>query len=49
MFAVGKTSGNDEVAPLAGRQKDAKETACITELFLDNKMIEMSPSGQDLR
>ena len=43
MIAVGKTSGNDEAAPLAGSQTDAKETAFTTELFLDNNMIEVTP------
>jgi hypothetical protein len=43
MIAFGKTSGNDEAAPLTGSQTDVKETASTTELFLDNNMIEASP------
>ena len=43
MFAAGKTSGGEGVVPLAGSPKDATEAAFMTELFLDNKMLEMTP------
>ena len=43
IIAVGRTSGNDEVVPLTGSQKDVSETAFMTELFLDNTMIEVTP------
>jgi hypothetical protein len=43
MIAVGKSSGSDEVAFLEGSRQEAKGTAVMTELFLDNKMIEVTP------
>lgn len=43
LIAVGRTYGNDEAAPLAGSRKDAGETAAMTELFLDNHMLEVTP------
>jgi hypothetical protein len=42
-IAVGRASGNDEAAPPAASQQDSKETAFITELFLDNHLIEVTP------
>jgi hypothetical protein len=43
LITVGKTSGNNEVMPLTGSQKDVRKTASTTEMFLDNQMIEMTP------
>jgi hypothetical protein len=43
LIAVGRTYGNDEAAPPAGSQKDEIETAAMTELFLDNHMLEVTP------
>ena len=43
LIAVGRTYGNDEAAPLAGSQNDGKETAFMTEHFLDNHMLEVTP------
>jgi hypothetical protein len=43
LIAVGRTSGNEEVVPVAGGPKDAKEPAFTTELFLDNQMLEATP------
>ena len=43
MLTVGKTSGNDEVVPLTASHKDVRETAFMTELFLDNHLIEVTP------
>ena len=43
IITVGNTSGNDEVVPPADSQKDVKEAAFMTELFLDNTMIEVTP------
>jgi hypothetical protein len=35
MITVGRTSGNNEVMPLTGSQKDVRKTASTTEMFLD--------------
>lgn len=43
LISVGATSANDEAAPSPGSHKNAKETAFMTELFLDNQMIEVTP------
>jgi hypothetical protein len=43
LIAAGEISGRAQVAPLAGRPTDAKESPAMTELFLDNQMIEMTP------
>jgi hypothetical protein len=43
LITLGKTSGNDEVAPLTGSPKGVGTTAFMTELFLDNTMIEVAP------
>src|SRR6476660_9857951 len=43
LFAVGRISADEKVVPLTGRPKDAKKTAFMTELFLDNQMIEVTP------
>jgi len=43
MIAVGNASGNDDAAPLTSSPKDARETPFMTELFLDNKLLEMTP------
>jgi hypothetical protein len=37
------TSGNDEVVPPTASQKDVREAAFVTELFLDNTMLEVTP------
>src|SRR4029079_6975218 len=42
IVAVGKSFVCDQVVSLAGT-KDATEPAFTTELFLDNKMIEVTP------
>src|ERR1700726_2434261 len=43
VITAGRTSASEEGVPLAGSPKDASETAVITELFLDNQMIEVTP------
>jgi hypothetical protein len=43
MIAVGETSGNEGAVLLSGNQKDVIEPAFMTELFLDNNMIEVTP------
>jgi hypothetical protein len=43
LMAVGQTSGDAKVAPLTGSQQDVRTPAFMTELFLDNHMIEVTP------
>ena len=43
IMSVGKTSRGDEIVALTGSPKVPGETAFMTELFLDNKMIEETP------
>jgi hypothetical protein len=43
MLTVAATSAHGNPAPLAGNHKDARAAAFITELFLDNQMIEVTP------
>ena len=43
IIAVGQTSAGGEVVPPASGQDDATETAFMTELFLDNQMLEVTP------
>jgi hypothetical protein len=42
MFTSGKAS-SDEAAPLTGSQPDVRKTASMTELFLDNQMLDVTP------
>ncbi|HEY2839906.1 MAG TPA: hypothetical protein VGJ26_12200, partial [Pirellulales bacterium] len=43
MIYVGETSDDAAAAPAASSPVDAKDAPFMTELFLDNKLIEMSP------
>jgi hypothetical protein len=43
MVAVAKTSAVGQAASRAGSHRDATETPFLTELFLDNTMLEMTP------
>ncbi len=43
IIAVGRTSAGGELVPPARRQEDATGTAFMTELFLDNTMLEVTP------
>ncbi|MBT4868285.1 MAG: hypothetical protein HON53_24525 [Planctomycetaceae bacterium] len=43
LIAVGGSAANNKAALLASSQKEVAETAFMTELFLDNKMIEAAP------
>lgn len=43
LLVLGNARRDDEAAPPAASQKDAKEPAFVTELFLDNRMIEVTP------
>ncbi len=42
-MAVGRNSANDEVAPRTDSPTDAGAAAFMTELFLDNHLIEVTP------
>lgn len=44
MISAGKTSGSNGATPLAASQNAAVEAPFMTELFLDNNMIEVAPS-----
>ena len=43
MIRGGIASGKNEAIPLIGSQEDVRKTAFITELFLDNHLIEVTP------
>ena len=43
IIAAAKTSGDEERAPLSGSQSGAGKTAFLTELFLDNRMLDVTP------
>ncbi len=43
MMAVGKTLGLAHAAPVTGYYHDVGETPFITELFLDNQLLEVTP------
>ena len=43
MMTVGKTFAHDGVTALSSSHKAVTETAFMTELFLDNKMLEVTP------
>ncbi len=43
LTTVGRASGDDAVAPGSGSQKHESEAAFMTELFLDNQLIEVTP------
>ena len=43
LMTVGAVSANDKAAPLTDSQKDAPEAAFVTELFLDNDLLEVTP------
>ena len=43
MLAIGKTLGQAQAAPATGHHHDVGETPFITELFLDNQLLEVTP------
>src|SRR5580698_9068851 len=43
MITVGNTAGPVEAAPSTGGQPDVRKTTFLTELFLDNTMIQVTP------
>ena len=43
MLAIGKTLGQAQAAPATGHHHDVGETPFMTELFLDNQILEVTP------